>query len=77
LDYIIATYKGRWRIETGFRVQDEAYIKSKEAIICFFFFAYEQHLLLLWIILYKDEVSFKEFLLDMYEFCSERNKKSE
>jgi hypothetical protein len=79
LDYIIATYKGRWRIETGFRVQDEACIKSKskEAMIRFFFFAYEQHLQLLWIILYKDEVSFKEFLLDMYEFCSERNKKSE
>lgn len=24
LDYIVPTYKGRWRIETGFRVQDEA-----------------------------------------------------
>ncbi|MEA1944657.1 MAG: transposase [Euryarchaeota archaeon] len=29
LEYIIPTYKGRWRIETGFRVQDEASIKSK------------------------------------------------
>jgi len=29
LNYIIPTYKGRWRIETGFRVQDEARIKSK------------------------------------------------
>jgi hypothetical protein len=28
LDYIIPTYKGRWRIETGFRVQDEARIKE-------------------------------------------------
>ena len=29
LNYIIPTYKGRWRIETGFRVQDKARIKSK------------------------------------------------
>ncbi|RZN15581.1 MAG: hypothetical protein EF812_01905 [Methanosarcinales archaeon] len=29
LDHIIASYKRRWRIETGFRVQDEAYISIK------------------------------------------------
>lgn len=29
LDYIIPTYKNRWRIETGFRVQDEARIMCK------------------------------------------------
>jgi len=79
LDYIIATYKGRWRIETGFRVQDEARIKSKskEACIRFFFFVYEQVLQLLWVILYKEEVSFKRYLLDMYELCDERNRKSD
>lgn len=75
LDYIIPTYKGRWRIETGFRVQDEARIMSKstDARIRFFFFAYEQVLQLLWIVLYKEEVSFKELLLDLYEFCVHRN----
>ena len=79
LDYIIPTYKGRWRIETGFRVQDEAHIMSKstDASIRFFFFAYEQVLQLIWIVLYKEEVSFKEFLLELYEFCVKRNSKSE
>ncbi|GBE54850.1 transposase DDE domain protein [archaeon BMS3Bbin15] len=77
LDYIIPTYKGRWRIETGFRVQDEARIKSKskDPRIRFFFFAYEQILQILWIVLYKEEVSFKEFLLGMYDLCTERNRK--
>jgi len=76
LDYIIPTYKGRWRIETGFRVQDEARIssKSKDARIRFFFFAYEQILQLLWVVLYKEEVSFKQFLLEMYELCAARYK---
>ena len=79
LDYIIPTYKNRWRIETGFRVQDEARIMSKstDARIRFFFFAYEQVLQLIWVVLYKEEVSFKEFLLDLYEFCVQRNSKSE
>jgi hypothetical protein len=79
LDYIIPTYKKRWRIETGFRVQDEARIMSKstDARIRFFLFAYEQVLQLIWIVLYKEEVSFKEFLLELYEFCLKRNSKSE
>jgi hypothetical protein len=78
LDYIVSTYKGRWRIETGFRVQDEAHIpsKSKSAKIRFFFFVYSQVLQLLWVVLYKEEVSFKEFLLDMYEVCAARNTKT-
>lgn len=76
LDYIIASYKRRWRIETGFRVQDEAHImsKSKDVSIRFFYFAYEQVLQLLWIILYKDEVSFKAFMLELYEECLARSK---
>jgi len=79
LDHFIPTYKCRWRIETGFRIQDEARImsKSKDARIRFFFFAYEQVLQLLWIVLYKEGVSFKEFLLELYEFCLRRNSKSE
>jgi len=78
LDYIIPTYKGRWRIETGFRVQDEARImsKSKDPRVRFFLFVYEQVLQLLWIVLYKEEVRFKEFLLEMYEMSSQRNPES-
>lgn len=78
LDHIVPTYKGRWRIETGFRVQDEARIKSKskDARIRFFFFVYQQVLQLLWVMLYKEEVSFKRFLIDMYEVCAERNRRT-
>jgi len=76
LDYIIASYKRRWRIETGFRVQDEACImsKSKDVSIRYFYFAYEQVLQLLWVVLYKEEVSFKVFMIDMYEECVARSK---
>jgi len=76
LDYIIPSYKRRWRIETGFRVQDEAHImsKSKNVSIRYFYFAYEQVLQLLWVVLYKDEVSFKVFMIDMYEMCVARSK---
>ena len=76
LDYIIPTYKKRWRIETGFRVQDEARIstKSTDPKVRFFFFAYEQILQLLWIVLYKEEVSFKKFLIAIYELCAARYK---
>lgn len=79
LDNIVATYKGRWRIETGFRVQDEAKIKSKSTDIKvrFFLFVYEQVLQMLWIALYKEEVSFKEFLLNICELCENRSRKAE
>lgn len=64
---IISTYKKRWRIETQFRVQDEAGIKckSKEMKIRFFLFLFEQMLQTIWISFYKDECSFKEFLIAM------------
>lgn len=79
LDYIIPTYKGRWRIETGFRVQDEARIKSKskDMRIRFFFFVYEQVLQLLWAVLYKEELSFKAFVIAMYEMSNERVARAE
>jgi hypothetical protein len=48
--------------------------KSKDVSIRFFYFAYEQVLQLLWVVLYKDEVSFKVFMLDMYEECVARYK---
>ena len=46
LDTIIQEYKQRWSIETGFRVQDEARIKSKstDVKIRFFYFVYSQFL---------------------------------
>jgi len=67
LNNVVITYKKRWRIETQFRVQDEARIKckSKEMKIRYFFFLFEQMLQTIWICFYKDEISFKEFLIEM------------
>ena len=67
LENLIATYKKRWRIETQFRVQDEARIKCKsiDMKIRYFLFLFEQMLQTIWICFYKDEVSFKEFLIEM------------
>src|SRR4030042_974742 len=64
---ILAEYKKRWRIETSFRVQDEARIKckSKEMKIRYFFFLFEQMLQTIWICFYKDEGTFKEFLIEL------------
>jgi len=67
LENIIITYKKRWRIETQFRVQDEAKIKckSKEMKIRYFFFMFEQMLQTIWICFYKDEAPFKKFIIEM------------
>jgi hypothetical protein len=67
LENIVTTYKKRWRIEIQFRVQDEAKIKckSKEMKIRYFLFLFEQMLQTIWICFYKDESSFKEFLIAM------------
>ena len=67
LKNIIAMYKKRWRIETQFRVQDEAKIKckSKDMKVRFFFFLFEQMLQTIWICFYKEEGSFKEFLIQV------------
>lgn len=72
LDGIIRTYKKRWRIETGFRIQDEATIrcKSKEMKIRFFLFLYEQLLQTLWICFFKEEVNFKGFIIEMSKTCN-------
>ena len=70
LEEIIKTYRKRWRIETQFRVQDEAMIKckSKEMKIRYFLFMFEQLLQTLWVCYYKkDGVSFKEFLIEMHK----------
>ena len=67
LENIIVTYKKRWRIETQFRVQDEAIIKckSKDMRIRYFLFLFKQLLQTIWICFYKDEMNFKEFLIEM------------
>ncbi|MDP1759953.1 MAG: transposase, partial [Candidatus Woesebacteria bacterium] len=67
LNNLVITYKKRWRIETQFRVQDEARIKckSKEMKVRYFFFLFEQMLQTIWMCFYKDEASFKEFLIEM------------
>jgi IS4 transposase len=79
LDGIVRTYRGRWNIETGFRVQDEATIKSKskDAGIRFFLFAYEQALQLIWGVIFREEVSFKRFIIEMSEMASHRLERAE
>jgi len=71
LNLIINTYKKRWRIETGFRVQDDATIKckSKEIKIRYFLFMFQQMLQTQWVCFYKEEVSFKKFLIEMHKIC--------
>src|SRR3989344_5779913 len=67
LEDMLIQYKKRWRIETQFRVQDEARIKckSKEMKVRYFFFLFEQMLQTTWICFYKDEVPFKKFLIEL------------
>jgi len=67
LDKMITTYKKRWRIETQFRVQDEARIKCKSSDmqVRYFLFLFEQMLQTQWICFYKEETSFKEFIIAM------------
>ena len=70
LGNIIATYKKRWRIETGFRVQDDATIKckSKDLQTRYFLFLFTQLLQADWMCFYKEEVSFKNFLIELDAF---------
>ena len=67
LENLVVTYKKRWRIETQFRVQDEAKLrcKSKDMKVRFFFFLFEQMLQTIWICFFKEEGSFKEFLIQL------------
>src|SRR3989338_6089901 len=73
LSDIIETYKKRWRIETSFRVQDDAQIKckSKEMKIRYFLFVFQQVLQTQWICFYKNEVSFKEFIIEIHKTCKD------
>jgi hypothetical protein len=67
LDNLVVTYKKRWRIETQFRVQDEARIKckSKEMKVRYFFFLFEQMLQVQWMCFHKNDLPFKEFIIQM------------
>jgi len=79
LENLIATYKKRWRIETQFRVQDEARIKckSKDLGIRYFLFMFEQMLQTIWMCFYKEEFSFKEFLIAIANTSKKWCKKGE
>ena len=79
LSNILMTYKKRWRIETQFRVQDEATIKckSKDMKIRYFLFLFEQMLQTIWMCFYKEEVSFKEFLIEMAKMSEKWTKTKE
>lgn len=72
LERVIGTYKGRWRIETGFRVQDQARIHSSstEVQIRFFYYAFEQALQFAWAALYKPATPFKSFIVQAW-LCSQ------
>ena len=72
LDHVIAKYKFRWRIETMFRVQDECRIKtkSKDIRVRYFLFAYEQLVESIWYLFYREEVSFKKYLMELSDACT-------
>ena len=73
LDCIIKTYMQRWKIETDFRLQDEATIKCKstDIMVRYFLFVYEQLLQIIWGAFYQKEVSFKGFQIGRAS-CRER-----
>ena len=79
LENLVVTYKKRWRIETQFRVQDEARIKckSKEMKIRYFLFLFEQMLQTIWMCFYKEEVPFKEFLIELAKMSRKWTKTQE
>ena len=62
-------YKKRWRIETNFRVEDEAKIKSKSVfpVIRYFYFMTSLLLHSIWLV-FKKETPFKTFLIRVYKF---------
>jgi len=79
LENLIVLYKKRWRIETMFRVQDEARIKckSKDMKIRYFLFMFEQMLQASWICFYKDEITFKKFLIELAKMSKKWTKTKE
>ena len=72
---LVWIYKKRWNIETGFRVQDEARIKSKSAhpLIRFFYHLVSMLLILMWRIHnhFSRYLVFKRFLKFIELSCTE------
>lgn len=64
----VSFYKKRWRIETNFRVEDEAKIKSKSIfpVIRYFYFLTSLLLHSIWLV-FKNDVPFKAFLIKIYK----------
>jgi len=67
-------YKRRWRIETNFRVEDEARIKSKSIfhVIRYFYFLVSLLLHSIWLV-FRKEIPFKAFLINIYKFIMLEN----
>lgn len=65
----VSFYKKRWRIETNFRVEDEAKIKSKSIyhVIRYFYFLTSLLLHSIWLVFQKD-IPFKAFLIKVYKY---------
>ena len=64
---IVREYMLRWNIETDFRVQDEARIKSKSIRpeVRLFYFLISSLLLFVWNATQKFKISFKKFLINL------------
>ena len=79
LDELIKGYKQRWAIEIQFKIEDEALIKcrSKEMKIRYFLFLFEQMLHVQWACFYKEDFSFKEFLIAMAKMSKKWTKTEE
>lgn len=67
-------YKKRWRIETNFRVEDEAKIKSKSIypVVRYFYFLTSLLLHAIWLV-FKKEIPFKTFLIQTYKYIMLEN----
>lgn len=65
----VGIYKRRWNIETMFRVQDEAKIKTKstKTINRIFYFTISLYILLIWNLHAKQTTTFKLFTTTLYE----------
>ena len=75
--HCIWTYKRRWQIETNFRVEDEAKIKSKSVnyLVRYFYFMLTLLLHTIWLVFpYRQ---FKRFLVDHYEYIFLKEIKSD
>ena len=66
--YYISLYKKRWQIETNFRVEDEAKIKSKSVnyLVRYFYFMLELLLHAIWLVFPCKQ--FKWFLIKLHEY---------